>query len=795
MSYEYARIPLNLGLNIVCGPNGAGKSSILLAISVALGQAFTERGRKFSDLIRWGEDTARVTLTFDNKYKDGIRPIPKFNTDYLRLSRYLKIDGNYWFQANFQTITKGEVIDLLSDLGINPDNMLIIMHQHMMMEFGITTPQQKLLMVEEAVGFNKYRENLFEAQKKLSQVLSEEESISNLLKNAEVTLDYWKGEYDRYLKRKELILKKDFLERELSWAEIIKHEKIVEGWKWKIQRKKEELITIETEMDEAKRTIVEQKKNLNKLRNEQNEIYHSLLALERDKIGTDETINTFNNLIEKIKTQKTLPNGFLLQTLLMESNNKDDFLKSFSEDEIFKHSWFEKKYAELINHSESIQIIETRLSELQTKSQLLKQEADKQENEKKILEKLVKDKENKEKTLQQERKRFDELSAINNQISPMLKTLDEATMHLNLEKTRRDEFIKELNGLIKRVPSAINIKLMDDPSELANELLYKLQTKTDARKTIGEEIKKITNLVESLINEEQRIIVEIGIWENEINKLSKQRSEIQQLIEGTLEKSQMRCDKCGSILTPKQWSNLLNEIEKKMEGTEQKVSATRLKLGEIQENILKERKLHEQLRNEEQIIEKMIPISLQTRQLLDDIKNSYKNIKKYEDEQEQINANIIGLIQGDKANLNQRVRDIQTEMHTLKLEIPRREKELVNFEELFITPQHERVEIAVRASENYQKILPKLIEDFKLYIAKIWLEIQSANQKKSQLEEKIFTSKSEFEKIEENVKSITESYQVEREKEALLTFQQKNIIQEINELNSELDTAQRELAQ
>jgi structural maintenance of chromosomes protein 5 len=41
MSYEYARIPMREGLNLVVGPNGAGKSSILLAISVAFGQAYT----------------------------------------------------------------------------------------------------------------------------------------------------------------------------------------------------------------------------------------------------------------------------------------------------------------------------------------------------------------------------------------------------------------------------------------------------------------------------------------------------------------------------------------------------------------------------------------------------------------------------------------------------------------------------------------------------------------------------------------------------------------------------------
>ena len=76
MSYEYARIPFKQGLNIICGPNGAGKSSILLAVSVALGQVYTERSRKLSDLIRRGKDTARVSLIFDNRPVDGKRPIP-----------------------------------------------------------------------------------------------------------------------------------------------------------------------------------------------------------------------------------------------------------------------------------------------------------------------------------------------------------------------------------------------------------------------------------------------------------------------------------------------------------------------------------------------------------------------------------------------------------------------------------------------------------------------------------------------------------------------------------------------
>ncbi|MCP8321970.1 MAG: AAA family ATPase, partial [archaeon] len=117
MSYEYARIPLKPGLNIICGPNGSGKSSILIAISIVLGQAYTERSRKLSDLIRHGKDIARATLIFDNKPRDGKRPIPFFKSDTFMLSRYLRKDGSYWYEADYREIDKSQVTRLFREFG------------------------------------------------------------------------------------------------------------------------------------------------------------------------------------------------------------------------------------------------------------------------------------------------------------------------------------------------------------------------------------------------------------------------------------------------------------------------------------------------------------------------------------------------------------------------------------------------------------------------------------------------------------------------------------------------------
>jgi chromosome segregation protein len=93
MSYEYARVPLRDGVNVISGPNGSGKSSFLIGICVALGDTYTERSKKLSDLIRWGEDRARVSLLLDNSVKEGRRPIPRFDSDVIRRTRNLRRDG------------------------------------------------------------------------------------------------------------------------------------------------------------------------------------------------------------------------------------------------------------------------------------------------------------------------------------------------------------------------------------------------------------------------------------------------------------------------------------------------------------------------------------------------------------------------------------------------------------------------------------------------------------------------------------------------------------------------------
>ena len=298
MSYEYARIPLREGLNLIVGPNGAGKSSVLLAISVAFGQAYTERSRKLSDLIRRGKDIARVSLVFDNSPKSGRRPIPYSKSDTFMLSRYLRKDGSYWFEADYKEIDKSEVVRLLREFGINPDNLLIIMHQGMIEELGAVSPQERLRMVEEAVGFSEYRQKILLAEQDLSGLISEESSLLQLIDNANQALEYWKQVYDRYQEKRRLIEHRNLLVKEQLWSTEAKLRKALQGAEEKIMSKTRALEDLKSQQAEVSADAEESHQTLLDKQVELRKLYYALVRAESEKAKDESAVNAYRSIKE-----------------------------------------------------------------------------------------------------------------------------------------------------------------------------------------------------------------------------------------------------------------------------------------------------------------------------------------------------------------------------------------------------------------------------------------------------------------------------------------------------------------
>ncbi|MCW3999000.1 MAG: hypothetical protein NWE93_02025 [Candidatus Bathyarchaeota archaeon] len=319
MSYEYARVPFKQGVNVIGGPNGAGKSSLLLAISVGLGQTYTERSRKLSDLIRWGQDQARVTLILDNSKQGSRRPEPKYQKDQLFLTRILRRDGKYWFELENRAASKQDVERLLGKFGVDPDNMLIIMHQNMVEQFSVQSNIDKLRMVEDAVGLAPFRNNVVEAKTKLTRILSQEESVGKLLEQAEQTLHYWREQYERFQEKKQLQLKRSFLDRELLWAEVERREDIAKSLQASFNKAQQALGKIEDQRQAIIGELDGQTEEQQTLKTQIRGVFDERLELERKIAQNQSSLSLIEQLLSEVQLIESLADPGQFKLLRAES--------------------------------------------------------------------------------------------------------------------------------------------------------------------------------------------------------------------------------------------------------------------------------------------------------------------------------------------------------------------------------------------------------------------------------------------------------------------------------------------
>jgi len=298
MSYEYARVSLKEGVNVICGPNGSGKSSFLVGICVALGDTYTERSKRLSDLIRWGQDRARVSLLLDNSVKEkGRRPIPRFDSDIITITRNLRRDGKYSFEINQKGAQKYEVMDILRGLGFDPNNMLIIMHQNMPTQFAALSSHDKLRSLETSVGFETYRADIMEAKRKLSGILSEEDSLNELLNRARETLGYWREQNERLQEKRQHQTRIVFLQREMAWSRVSELENALSRLEQDLDRADEDLFQAEAEMEKKGKLVVDAQDQLRRYQNAWIDLVEKRIEFERT-IGICEY--TIGNAKERI---------------------------------------------------------------------------------------------------------------------------------------------------------------------------------------------------------------------------------------------------------------------------------------------------------------------------------------------------------------------------------------------------------------------------------------------------------------------------------------------------------------
>ncbi len=171
----------------IVGPNGCGKSNVSDSIRWVLGEQSTKnlRGKSMQDLIFNGTDTRKsmsyceVSLFIDNTTR--IFPI---QMDEIIISRKLYRNNESEYLLNRNTVRLKDILDLLRSVGLGKEGYSIV-GQGRMDAILNARPEDRRAIFEEALGISRFRIKKVETERKLEKTRINMDSLNILSKELE----------------------------------------------------------------------------------------------------------------------------------------------------------------------------------------------------------------------------------------------------------------------------------------------------------------------------------------------------------------------------------------------------------------------------------------------------------------------------------------------------------------------------------------------------------------------------------------------------------------------------------
>jgi len=307
-------------MNVIVGPNGSGKSNISDAICFVLGRLSIKsiRAAKAANLIFLGTKLrkpaheASVEIIFDNSDKI-------FATDKSEVSikRIVRQTGQSIYKINNETKTRQEVLDLLSQAGVDPYGFNIILQGEISSLIKMH-PEERMKIIEEVAGISVYEnrkekslkelEKTEERLKEVSAILRERNSyLKNLEEEKEAALKF-KQNQETIKRCKASILNKSLKEKqdeiEKINLNIAKKNSEIEKIKIKLNKFQEESRKINDTINKINLEI-QQASGLEqeKLHNEVADLRAEIAGLSVKKENSENRISEVQRRSEELKKQ------------------------------------------------------------------------------------------------------------------------------------------------------------------------------------------------------------------------------------------------------------------------------------------------------------------------------------------------------------------------------------------------------------------------------------------------------------------------------------------------------------
>ncbi|MCF7901289.1 chromosome segregation protein SMC [Candidatus Woesearchaeota archaeon] len=307
-------IPFGDDFNCVLGPNGSGKSNILDAICFVLGKAGAKglRAEKSANLIYNGgkkktpSKEGEVSIYFDNKSK-----IFNSTDKIIKITRIIRQTGQSVYKINDKTVTRQQVLDLLSKARINPDGYNIILQGDIIRLVEMSGNERRQI-VEEIAGISVYEEKKQKALRELERVEGRINEAQIILAERKTYLKELKADRDKASKFKDLddkikrnkatIIDKDIREKTVKKE---KHEKEIDSFKSDIakyedgiQIKREKITKIKKDVDQINKEVEE------KGEKEQVKIHKEVEQLKIDVALNKQRVESIDQELKKIISRR-----------------------------------------------------------------------------------------------------------------------------------------------------------------------------------------------------------------------------------------------------------------------------------------------------------------------------------------------------------------------------------------------------------------------------------------------------------------------------------------------------------
>jgi len=290
-------IPFENSMNVIVGPNGSGKSNITDALCFVLGRLSIKsiRAAKAANLLFSGNKTykgsneAYVELVFDNTDKSFA-----FDSTEVAIRRVVRKNGQSIYKINDQTKTRQDLLELLSQAGIDPNGFNIVL-QGEIQSLVKATPEERRKIIEEVAGISIYEARKHKSLLELDKTEERLKEVGAVLKERTAylrNLEKEKQDAQNYQKLEETIKrsKKSLLLHSLKHkeSELWGFEKEIESYIKETEKIKTKIVQHQAQSDSLQKKIEEiNRKVQDATSNEQESLHKELSDLKAELAGLE----------------------------------------------------------------------------------------------------------------------------------------------------------------------------------------------------------------------------------------------------------------------------------------------------------------------------------------------------------------------------------------------------------------------------------------------------------------------------------------------------------------------------